>query len=279
MVVTETLNYNEVLGLRFGYRRIGRPKLFTYIYYVDGLLIDTGQSKARTEIMAQTQNLSIEQILITHHHEDHSGNIEILSRVHKCKVFGSAGCSELMKNPPGISLAQALTWGKQKPFPHIIPTGNEIKTQKYCFEIIPIPGHAPDMVALYEPNKKWLFSADLYINSYIGYFLDSESIRQQIESTKRILELDFEVMFCSHNPKLENAKAQLTKKLNFLESEFENVASLYLKGYSANQIFRELRLKENWYVRGLSGGHLSKLNMVKAIIRDIEQNNYAATMS
>lgn len=272
MVQTETLTYDEVLGLRFGYRRFGSPKVSTYIYFIDGLLIDTGQTKARNEILTQTQGLDIKKIFITHHHEDHTGNIRSLSEAHKCKVFGSAACSELMKNPPGISLAQALAWGKQEAFADIIPTANTIKTEKYCFNIIPIPGHAPDMVALYEPDKKWLFSADLYINSFIGYYLDSESIAEQIQSTKRVLELDFKVMLCSHNPKLKNAKAQLAKKLNFLETAFENVASLYLKGYSANQIFKELGYQENWFVRGLSGGLLSKLNMVKSIIRDIDCN-------
>jgi glyoxylase-like metal-dependent hydrolase (beta-lactamase superfamily II) len=276
MVRTETLKYEEVLGLKFGVYRFGRPKLSTYIYYIDGLLIDTGQRRARTEILSQTQNLSIEQIFITHHHEDHSGNIRSLSEAHKCQVYGSGGCSELMKNPPGISFAQLITWGRQEPYPNIIPIHEALKTEKYSFEVIPVPGHAPDMVALYEPEKKWLFSADLYINSFIGYFMDSESVAQQIESTRRILKLDFKVMFCSHNPKLTNAKEQLSKKLSFLESSYENVASLYSKGYSANQIFKELGLTENWYVSALSGGHLSKLNMVKAIIRDIEQNTEGA---
>lgn len=127
MVRTETLKYEEVLGLRFGYRRFGQPKLSTYIYYIYGLLIDTGQRKAKTEILSQTQNLGIEQIFFTHHHEDHTGNIRAPSEVHKCKVYGSAGCSDLMKDPPEISLAQALTWGKQDPYPHVIPTGEALK--------------------------------------------------------------------------------------------------------------------------------------------------------
>ena len=127
------------------------------------------------------------------------------------------------------------------------------------------------MVALYEPQQKWLFSADLFINSYIGYFLEGESMRDQIESTKRILELDFDIMFCAHNPQLTDAKSSLKRKMDFLESFFEQVATLHNKGYSDRQIFKSLKLKEDHFVKFLSGGQLSKINMVRSVVSDIER--------
>ena len=271
MVISEKLRYEEVIGFKFGRKLIGRPKMFSYIYFVDGLLIDTGQRFVRNKVLSKTNTLPVEQIFITHHHEDHTGNITPIQEKHHCEVFGSAACSQIMKTPPRLSLAQQLTWGNREPFAKILPAENAIVTPNFSFSIIPIPGHAADMVALYEPDKRWLFSADLYINSYIGYFLDNESISEQIASIKRVLQLDFKVMFCSHNPQLENAKQQLAKKLNFLEASFDKVASLHEKGLPIAQIFKALELKENWYVKMLSGGHLSKLNMVKSIIRDIEK--------
>ena len=137
---------------------------------------------------------------------------------------------QIMKNPPPLSLAQKLTWGNREPYHAISEVGNVIKTRNYSFNVIAIPGHASDMIALYEPDKKWLFSADLYINSYIGYFLSNESISTQIESIKNILQLDFKVMFCSHNPQLKNAKKQLSKKLYFLESSL-NISKAPSIGY------------------------------------------------
>jgi len=260
MVVSEKMKYEEVLGFKFGFNPIGKPKMFSYVYFIDGLLIDTGHSKVRNSILMETNKLDIEQIFISHHHEDHTGNIEPIKKKHNCNVFGSAECGRLMKNPPKISLAQQLIWGNRAPFSNIITADKVVKTNKFSFNIIPIPGHASDMVALYEPKKKWLFSADLYINHYIGYFLDNESILDQIKSIKNILRLDFNAMFCGHNPQLTDAKPQLIKKLNFLESTFDTVASLHKKGYSAKNIFKQMKLKENWSVKIFSGGHLSKLN-------------------
>jgi glyoxylase-like metal-dependent hydrolase (beta-lactamase superfamily II) len=233
-------------------------------------LIDTGQRHARKQILADTKDLKVDQIFVTHHHEDHSGNIAQLQAQYRCEVYGSKACSEMMKNPPKISLAQKLTWGSRPAFGSIVPLENELKTPKYTFQIVPIPGHASDMVALYEPSKKWLFSADLYINSYISYFLENESIADQIDSIRRVMNLDFDVMFCSHKPKLENPKDSLAKKLDFLSSTFDAVGDLHARGHSAKSIFKLLKLKEDHVVKTLSSGLLSKLNMVKSIIRDIE---------
>lgn len=278
MIDFTSFSHEEVTGLRFGYHPYGKPQLYTYLYYVDGLLIDTGQSKARQRILAETKALTVEQIFITHHHEDHSGNIRALQELHNCEVFASKACCAIMKNPPKLSLAQKLTWGRRPAYPDLIPKNGSIKTDQFSFDVIPIPGHASDMVALYEPTRKWLFSADLYINSYIDYMLDNESIADQITSTRKILELDFEQMFCSHRPRLQNGKEHLAKKLNFLESFFQDVALLHEKGFTAVEIFKQLKLKENHFVKILSLGSLSKLNMVKSVIRDLENQTVPNTI-
>lgn len=270
MVITQSFEYEEVLGLKFGYSPFGRPKMCSHIYFVDGLLIDTGHRKMRKKILSDTQKLSVEQMFITHFHEDHTGNIKPLREMHSCVVYAPQLCCQIMKNPPKLSLAQKLTWGDREPCYDLKPIHEVIETNKFHFRLIPIPGHSPDMVALYEPERKWLFSADLFIHSSIGYVLNDESIMDQIESTRTVLKLDFDVMFCSHRPQLSNAKHKLKSKLNFLESFFHDVSMLYDKGYSPKEIFNRLRLKENWYVKLLSGGKLSKMNMVKSVIRDLK---------
>lgn len=85
-----------------------------------------------------------------------------------------------MKNPPPISFAQKRVWGTRPAFSDLIPKDDQLETPDQKFTLTPISRHAKDMVALYEPEKKWLFSADLYVNSYIGYYLRDESIVQQI---------------------------------------------------------------------------------------------------
>lgn len=266
-----SFKFEEIEGFRFGYSPVGKPNLLVNIYYIDGLLIDTGQRLMQKEIIETLSELPIQQIFATHHHEDHTGNLAALQQRFSCPVYAAPPCCELMKHPPNLSFAQKMVWGNREAYTTIKPIENKIATENFSFNIIPIPGHASDMVALYEPNRKWLFSADLFINSYIGYYLNNESMAAQINSIESILKLDFDVMLCAHKPIFENGKGKLKKKLDFLKNFYGQVAELHQKGLLPNQIFKRLKLKEDWFIRLLSGGSLSKLNMVKSVIRDIEE--------
>jgi glyoxylase-like metal-dependent hydrolase (beta-lactamase superfamily II) len=269
--VTDSFNFEEIRYFKFGYNPLGKPSLFTYIYFVDGLLIDSGQRLMENKVSEVTSNLEVRQIFITHHHEDHSGNIQKLRDQFNCDVYASEECCELMKDPPPLSLAQKLVWGTRPPYHDLCPVSDFITTPNHRFQLIPIPGHASDMIALYEPERKWLFSADLYINSYISYFLKNESIADQIRSIRRVLDLDFKVMLCSHNPRIHDGRKKLEEKLLYLEGFHKNVGELHSKGQSAREIMVGLKLKENYFIKILSHGHLSMLNMVRSSIRDYEQ--------
>ena len=126
------------------------------------------------------------------------------------------------------------------------------------------------MVVLHEPSQGWLFSSDLYLNAYISYFLFSERMLQQIQSLEKVLKLDFDTLFCGHNPQLKNGKAALAKKLNFLTAFYEQVQHWHEKGYDPQAIFKAMKLKENYTIQLMSHGWLSKINMVKSVLRDLE---------
>ena len=268
MRVNGRFTFEDIQGFSFGYHPFSRPKMIAHIYYVDGLLIDTGQRAMQKTILAETSQLPVEQIFITHHHEDHSGNVQALQEQFDCPVYASSKCIEMMKAPPPISFAQWMVWGNRPAFNGMLPQNEVLKTRQYTFHLIPVPGHAPDMVVLYEPERRWLFSADLYVHHYIGYMLLEESIWEQIHSIRRILDLDFDILLCGHNPQLKNGKVLLQKKLHYLEAFYRKVAALHQQNYSPEDIFKRLNLKENRNVKFLSGGKLSKINMVRSAVRD-----------
>ena len=268
MKIKKQFNYENIQGFKFASQPIGKPKMFSHIYFIDGLLIDTGHRNMQKEILQEVSNLDVRQIFITHHHEDHTGNMDILQNHFQVPSYASSRCVEIMKKPPSISFAQRMTWGNRPPNFDLQVKENFIETENYRFELIPIPGHAIDMLALYERNQGWLFSADLWVNDFIRIFMRPESMKQQIESLKRVLKLDFEVLLCSHNPQFKDGKLKVKKKLVFLEYFYQTVANLHQKGFSPKAIIKEMKLKEDWSVRILSGGSLSTLNMIKSVIRD-----------
>ena len=268
MKISKSFQFDKVQGFKFGSSFYGKPRLFSHIYFIDGLLVDTGHSRMRKEITQQLSSLSVDQIFITHHHEDHTGNAQVLSQQFQCPTYASSLCAEVMRKPPKISFVQWMAWGNRPANFDLRPKDHFIETKKYLFEIIPIPGHALDMVALFEKNEGWLFSSDLFVSEYIKYFMRPESMLEQIESIKKVLELDFNVMFCGHNPQFKNGKQKLKNKLRFFENFYQKVAELNQKGYSVNAIIKEMKLKRSWKTRILSTGELSTANMVKSVIRD-----------
>lgn len=245
--------------------------MFVHMFFVDGLLIDTGHYNMRKEILNTLQQLNVQQLFLTHHHEDHTANAGLLSQHFNCTVYASKKCAELMKHPPKISFVQQLIWGKAQAFISVITKDDYIETPNHRFDIIAAPGHAIDMVCLLEKNKGWLFSADLWVANRIKLLMSAESMAQQIESIKHILHYDFEVLFCSHNPQFSNGKTCLQQKLQFLQDFYGQAAYLYQQGNSAKAIFKKMNLKENKWVKFLSGGELCRLNMVLSVIRDEEQ--------
>lgn len=63
-------------------------KMSVNAFFVDGLLIDTGHSNAQKEVVKTLSRLPIEQICITHHHEDHTGNLKALQEQVDCPIYG-----------------------------------------------------------------------------------------------------------------------------------------------------------------------------------------------
>lgn len=259
---------DKIQRFRFDVNRWKVINMWVYAFFVDGLLIDTGNSRAQKQALELTQQLPIEQIFITHHHEDHSGNLHAILQQKKYPTYAFPLCASIMQAPPKVCFIERQTWGSNKAVHGIIPIENELKTANYNFQIIHTPGHSDDHVCLYEPAQGWLFSGDLYVHHYIRYFMETESVATQIDSIKKVLKLDFERILCSHNPQEENGKANFQKKLQFLEDFYGQVSTLHQQGYSSKKIMKQLQLKERWFMRLSSSGWLSVENMVCSVIRD-----------
>ncbi|MGH1337771.1 MAG: MBL fold metallo-hydrolase [Aureispira sp.] len=245
-----------------------RYKLSVQAYFVDGLLIDTGPGKLRAQVLDDLLPLPVEQIFLTHHHEDHTGNLAVLhEREPTIPMYAHRTCIKILKDPPKVSLAERLTWGIHTAVQYIQEVGPTLKTFKYEFTPIYTPGHAIDHLALYEPQEGWLFSGDIYVHPYITYFVANECMATQMASLRKLLALDFERLLCSHSQEQQNGKVLLQQKLQFFQTFSGRVLHWQEQGYDAKEIMRKMQLKERWMIKILSGGWLSALNMVKSVLR------------
>ncbi len=88
MRVEEKLDFGNVVGMRVGYAAIGKPLISVIFYYVDGLLIDTGAYNTRSSVQRFIQTNHVNQIALTHYHEDHAGNAGFLEKTLGVPVYG-----------------------------------------------------------------------------------------------------------------------------------------------------------------------------------------------
>ncbi len=81
MNVIKPIDFTPIKAWRLGCNAFGSPKMYVYCYLIDGLLMDTGQPRVQKELSEVLQNERIDKIVVTHHHEDHHGNIGALKEL------------------------------------------------------------------------------------------------------------------------------------------------------------------------------------------------------
>lgn len=268
MIGSAVSTYESVQLFRFVVRQLGMEIKPVYCFLVDGLLIDTGMSKAANAVCKRLDAQPPQQLVLTHHHPDHAGNVALLQSRYDIPAYAHPLCLPIVAAAiPGL-FYQRLIFGKIPPC-QLIPIPAQVLTDKHRFEVFHTPGHALDQVSLFERERGWLFSGDLFVAKKVKYFKRDEVLLEQIHSIEKLLTLDFETLFCCHNPQLQNGKAALVAKLNYLKNYYEQVAYFHQKGYAAPAIFQAMKLRENHLWNFFTNGDVSAMNMIRSALRTL----------
>ena len=267
MYHVKKFHYGPVEAFEMGFALVGRPLMTVYMYRIDNLLIDSGQrhlSKIVSQIVDQKE---LAAILLTHHHEDHSGNAGVLGRRHKVPIYAHPQAERKLKRSFPILPYQHYMSGKAAkaeitPFPDIIPA-NGLR-----FRPIHTPGHSKDHTAFLEEQNGWLFSGDLFLNDKIHFFRADEQIGQQIASLKKALAHDFDALFCGHRPHPEKGRQHLANKLEFLMAFHDRVSRFVNQGLDEKEITRRMQSKSDLKLRWFTFGNASFAHMVRSSIRE-----------
>lgn len=210
------------------------------LYVVDGLMIDTGPWNLRPKTIPFLQEITIQQVALTHLHEDHVGLSSWLSKSKGAEVLIHQDAVALAAKGSPLPWHRRWSWGNYIPFVSQ-PLPERIERDHHTFEVIPTPGHTPDHVVLYEKQKGWLFTGDLFVNAHPVQWDPSESAELYFESLEKVLALDFDTVFCGHAGIIrQKGKEVMRRKLQYLLELRDKVADLSSKGYSLRQIDRSL---------------------------------------
>lgn len=264
--MVEVEHFGEVLSLHQGKKIFGifPPRMTVRCYAVDGLLIDSGLSCFKQQVLQFAGENKIQQTVITHHHEDHSGNCHSLQQ-EGFSLYSSQETAIMMKKGFYRPLYQKIVWANA-PQADLQMVPEWLETDRYKFQVISAPGHCEDQIVLFEPSQGWLFTGDAFLSAKIKYFRGDENFQQTLQTLKRLCELSFDSVYCAHHPVLTQGKKSMQEKLDYLLEIEGKVKDLHRIGYPISQITKMVLGGESKILFAISLGDLSKRNLVKSIL-------------
>lgn len=219
--------------------RLGSAGMRVYVFYVDGLLVDTGPRRLAEGFRRFVDGLpGVEQVVLTHLHEDHAGMASEVAAA-GVPVYCHPDVVGRTEQRFRLPLYRRAFWRTPEPFPSR-PLPERLETGQYRFRIIPTPGHAAEHVALHEPSQGWLFSGDLYLGTRLRTAMRQESLPVLMESIRQVLALEFDTIFCAHAGVVANGQAALRAKLEYLEELAGQVRRLAQQGLTVEEATRRL---------------------------------------
>lgn len=158
------------------------------------VVVDPGDAQAVIDYLEANQ-LTLEAILITHHHPDHIGGLSKLSAQYSPTVYGFRDA-----NFKGVTRAFA--------------DGEDFELLGRYWQIITVPGHTLDHIAFYSPAQAsdetpWLFCGDTLFSGGCGRLFEGTPAQMRA-SLSRISKLPSETLvFPAHEYTLANLEFAL----------------------------------------------------------------------
>lgn len=259
----KTSHYEDLQQVEL-YNTMAGQRLNVSIFYIDGMVIDTGPSKKVDSVLPLFDAWNVERVVCTHHHEDHTGGARAIVEKYNLPIYMHELGAKLCATRAHMPLYRRVYWGDRRPF-QAIPLSPTFKTWNYTWDVIHTPGHADDHVALYNREKKWMFGGDLYVYPTPKSMFAFESLPEMIASLKKILTYDFDVYICSHAGIIEEGRKAVEHKLTYLLKVQSEVRTLHQQGHSPRAIRKRLFPKKH-PMHYLSFFENSPRHLVKSVL-------------
>lgn len=249
---------------------------YTTAYWVDGLLVDSGCAHASPDLIAALKDWHVEQLVNTHSHEDHIGANADVQSLFRCPILAHPDALPILQDPrlQPLQLYRRLFWGWPEPSQGE-PIGDWVESERFRFQVIHTPGHSPDHICLFEPERGWLFSGDAYIGGKDRALREGYDIHGIIDSLRRLAELPVSTIFSGSGSVRHNGVPALRDKFAYLEGLGERICGLHKEGLPPRRIRRRV-LGRELPITYLTLGHFSGMRLVRSYLEDSPQQEVVA---
>ena len=265
---TMGVGVDEMAGvqrIRLVCRYFGSETMPVYCYAVGDTLVDSGMPFSAPRLVKLAEEMGLRRAFITHHHEDHSGGAAALAAA-GADVVTTPMTARLLAHDMPLPFYQQMVWGRTRPVTLRVIEGDTVRVGPHEARIVAAPGHAVDQVVLHVPERGWLFSADVFIHERVKIFRRDEDFAASVVTLERLLELDFDTLFCGHRPVAEGGKEALARKLAWLRELEEGARHHHAQGRDIGEIVRRLGIANRNAMVLLAMGDASPANLVRSIL-------------
>lgn len=243
----------------------GPIQVWTSAYRIGDVLVDTSTPVGRAPFARWLARRDVAACLVTHEHEDHVGNAELLPAGVALHAPPTAA-RFLAEGTPPFPLYRQFFWG----FPRARglaakPATGTLRVADRAFRVVPTPGHSEDHVAYLDEESGALFSGDAYMGKFRAARL-AEDIATEVESLRRMADLDPRVLYPAHGPIVEQPRKRLLEVADWFDDLRRRAHALHAKGLRRHRVARELLGREP-AITWVSLGEFSHANMVVNLLR------------
>lgn len=178
--------------------------------------------------------VDISLLVCTHLHQDHAGLASLIAERVGCQLARAAGpktahdalrdralpveCRRELALHAGVPdamlglMADAILAGDgdhpRAHFDRELRTGDAVEARCGTWQVIPIPGHSPAHIGLFEPERAWLISADLVFEGgipYLEFGTAADPLTDHVASLDRALALRCGRLLTGHGRPVDGA--------------------------------------------------------------------------
>ncbi|QQZ07671.1 MBL fold metallo-hydrolase [Heyndrickxia vini] len=273
MLFKKNFTQESVNGVQIGNGSIAFQgvKLNVHCFSLDGVLIDTGAKSLEKEFIPFFKQLEVQQIVMTHYHEDHTGCAALLQKELQVPLLMNDMMIEYCAKEPDYPLYRQLYWGRRRPF-RAESIGDSFSSANASWKVIKTPGHSQDHLAFLNSETGQLFTGDLYCQEKTKVVLREESIPDIINSLQKVLTYDFTDVFCCHAGYLNDGRSALKRKLEYLLDLQGKILDLYDEGKTSKQI-NEILFPRKYPIIRFSFGEWNSLHIINSVLEEYQKTS------